>query len=972
MTRGFPPCVGEPSLTQRVIQHFSRLIGLPRGSPAFSCPVRRGFKGLHSVHRVGRLLRLIVSFGWFLGFAGQTFQAVDSYQGSVVQEIRFSFTEPYRSKALDQLITQKISTPLDYTKIQESLQALYDTHLFSSLAVDAQPLPNGIILTFQLTPNYFFGDFKLTGDMVLDTSLSNLVKLPLGEVYSQKPIDDIQDKIKRKLEESGYHEALVRPVVQRLEEQKLVEVSYAIQAGPQATLGSYRIMGETALRPETLKKKIKLQTGRPFRRARLEKDLNRLRKLYTSRGFLSAKIDAGNFTYSSQGGTLDFDFLITAGPYIYVDLQGAKISRKKLTDLVPFYDEGSIDRDLIAEGKRKIRDYFQKEGFFDVQVESEDPIAVPEQNAYQVNYQVNKGKKQKVATLDFQGLHHFTEKQIRPLLATQVGDWWHRGSFNEESLRKDGQWLEALYQNAGFQEVAVAPHFEKDSSGQNIDVDFKIQENPLTSIQEVKIEGNHHFSLPELFTALQLPAGTPFSESRLEMAKKALKSRYEDAGFAEVQISMESEDLNPTAVRVRFTIEEGLPYRVGEIHLLGNELTRRKIITRKILLHEGNFFSENKVLQSEQSLYSMGLFSRVNLVPLNVRQPDLEKPVLIRVEESSPLNLAYGIGYENREDYRGLKGVRGTFDLTHNNLFGLARSASFRGTASYRLQQAQLSFKEPSLFNHELEGLALAYIQYERKVSYISLRTNATLQVKKMLKSRDALFFRYSYEIVDLSDQFVNPQATGENLGTLHLSSLSTAWLRDTRDDPLDPTRGFFNSASCLFTSKKIGSQANYVQLFGQTQTYRKLRTGDILAGSFRMGLTFPFGTLSDGSPAVVPITERFFAGGPNTLRGFKLDMAGPLDPETNKPLGGNAQLIGNLELRHSLTQNFILAPFYDVGNVFGLVSDIHLKDFSNTVGLGLRYKTPFGPLRLDIGYNLQPIPGAKNPLFFFTIGNPF
>ncbi len=889
-----------------------------------------------------------------------------------IKEIQFSFSEPYQARDLEKILPLQSGEPLDYSKLQACFQSLYDTRLFSRLELDAKKKDGGVILTFLLTPNYFFANFKMEGDYVLKTSLSNLIPLPLGEIFSRQQVDIIAAKLRDKLLESGYRMSQVKATIHRLSERKLVEVVFNIQAGPRAILQQYGIQGVTALHTETIRQNIKLRPGRPFDRERMEKDLNRLKKLFASRGFLSAKIQTGNFQYSPENNSLKFDFLINAGPYIYVDLRGAKIPRKKLYDLVPFYEEGSIDQDLIAEGKRKLQDYFQRQGFFDVKVEAEDPIAVPEQNAYQVNYNVEKGKKQQVKSLQVQGLNHFRNSQVLPFLQTRTSGWIHHGNFSEDSLDQDKNLLHSLYRDAGYQQAQIEPSYTRDPSGRNIRVSFDVKENQIIQVGKVELEGNRKLDTTQLVFKLKLSPGTAFSEARLEEARKALYSLYEEEGFTEVKISPQYE-LNGLKAQVKFLIEEGESYRISDIFVLGNELTKRKIITRNILFHEGYFFNESKVLQSEQSLYSLGLFSRVNITPLNVRQPDHYKPVLIRVEDASPLILAYGVGYENHADYHGVKGIRGTFDISNNNLFGLARSLSFRASASYRIQRGQATFREPRLFNHDLEGLVFLYAENERRVSYVSQRNNATLQVLKRRKKLDNFFFRYSFETVDLSDQYVNPLATGgEYLGRLHLSSLSTSWLRDTRDDPLDPRHGFFHSASCLYTSRAIGSEANYVQLFGQSQWAHKLNSENVVASSLRLGLTFPFGTMKDGKPGEVPITERFFAGGPNTLRGFKLDLAGPLDPGTGKPLGGNAQFIVNVELRHSITNNFVIAPFYDTGSVFARVRDIRINQFSNTLGLGFRYKTPFGPLRLDVGYNLHPVEGARNPIFFFTIGNPF
>ena len=186
---------------------------------------------------------------------------------------------------------------------------------------------------------------------------------------------------------------------------------------------------------------------------------------------------------------------------------------------------------------------------------------------------------------------------------------------------------------------------------------------------------------------------------------------------------------------------------------------------------------------------------------------------------------------------------------------------------------------------------------------------------------------RYNFETVDLSDVLVNPQATGqEDLGTLKLSTFSTAWLRDTRDDPIEPSRGFFNTLNFSVASKLYGSEANLVSFFGQHQNHRRVGRSAVLATSLRLGLIGPYGSTPE-----VPISERFFAGGSTSLRGFDLDLAGPLDPVTNKPLGGNALVILNAELRIPVSGNFAFAPFYDTGNVFARIKDIGLSRFTNT-----------------------------------------
>jgi outer membrane protein insertion porin family len=450
-----------------------------------------------------------------------------------------------------------------------------------------------------------------------------------------------------------------------------------------------------------------------------------------------------------------------------------------------------------------------------------------------------------------------------------------------------------------------------------------------------------------------------------------IEGKYSEKGYADMKIDSRVDRLEGGKVRIVYRFTEGESTKVGDLHIVGNRLTKRKVITRNINFHEGDPLSQDRFLTSQQRLYSLGLFDKVDIVPVNVAAVDSYRPVIIRVEDASPIILGYGIGYNDREK------VRGTFDITHSNLFGLARSLSFRTRASYREQRGQITYKEPRLFNHDLDSYITLFAENAQKTGFSTFRTNASVQVLKRVKKLDNFFFRYNYEIVDLSDVYVNPLAVGfpeQNFGTLRLSSFSTAWLRDTRDDPFDATSGFFNTANVSVTAKPIGSETNFVSFFGQSQAHRKVNDAMVLATSLRLGLTRPFGSTPE-----VPISERFFAGGSTTLRGFGQDLAGPLDPtnvdpDTGEPLplGGNAMVILNVETRFPLTRNFTLTPFYDTGNVFPRISTIRLSSFTNTLGFGFRYKTPFGPLRLDLGFNLDRDPRLPNYKIYFTVGNPF
>jgi len=933
------------------------------------------------LHRKKAILFLAIG-GLIL--APPTFTAdIDKYIGLQISQVNFLSDDPIEPSKLQGIVAVATGQTFDPRSVRSSIQTLYETREFSYIEVDAESLDEGLAITFRLRPNFFFGDFRLGGDPVLRSPLSRLTPLPLGEAYSPKAVQDLLAKVQEALRNSGYYQAKVIPNIQFLSQRKLVTVEFLVQAGDRAAISKITLIGSPLLEEKEILDKMKLHVGSFFANESLKRDLERLRKLYSERGFLNATIRQEDLSYSQNDNSVNVRLRIDAGSFVYIEVTGAKISKKELRTLVPIYEEGSVDQDLIEEGKRNIEDYFERRGYFDVSVQHE-LIEVPADKAYQINYTVDRGKKQKVVSIEFPGAKYFSKNQLLTPLKTKIGGITSKGKFSHDLMDKDADLLKDMYLRAGFEKAAVRASSEKDASGTNIAVTFTVQEGPQTHVTEIAAQGNQKISREDLLKGLNLSPGQPFSTALLDEDRRIVESKYLDRGFVEVRVETTVERLTEEKVRVSYQVSEGDMMKVDDIHIIGNRLTKNKIIGRNIDFHEGDPLSQDRLLTSQQKLYSLGLFNRVDIVPINVNPIGSYKPVIIRVEDGNPIILGYGGGFQDRE------GPRGTIEISHNNLFGLARSISFRTRASFREQRGQITYKEPRLFNHDLDSFVTLFAEKTRQTSFNTTRTNASLQVLKRFHRLDSFFFRYNFETVDLSDIRVNPLATGqENLGTLKLSSLSTAWLRDTRDDPFDPTKGFFNTINFSVTSKLIGSQANFLSFFGQTQSHRRIGDNMVLASSLRLGLTKPY-----GSTLEVPISERFFAGGSTTLRGFNLDCAGPLDiqaktPENEDqanrincggpsssqyyaPLGGNALFIANFELRVPITNNTSFVPFYDAGNVFGKISTIRPSSFTNTLGAGFRYKTPFGPVRIDLGFNLNSPVGMPNRQIFFTIGNPF
>jgi outer membrane protein insertion porin family len=340
------------------------------------------------------------------------------------------------------------------------------------------------------------------------------------------------------------------------------------------------------------------------------------------------------------------------------------------------------------------------------------------------------------------------------------------------------------------------------------------------------------------------------------------------------------------------------------------------------------------------------------------------KNLLIQVEETKTIVVTPGLGVSEAGRFRG------TLELSDNNLFGLNRTLAARIRVGYHERQFQTSYREPRLFNHDIQGIAALTLDKTDHLShgipvYKSNEVNFSLQTVRKLSKTRTLSLLASYETVNLQ----GPLVVLKTEGLIQIARLGSSIITDRRDSIRDPTRGTFITSSVEVADKHWGSEVNFVSLFNQSSYYAPFK-GGVLATSARVGWKPPY-----GGDTELPISERFFAGGSTTLRGFKQNEAGPY-------AGGQLMTIGNIEYRFPVKfipiQNLRGGVFYDTGNVFERPSDFALADFTHSAGAGLRYITPIGPIRLDIGFNLNPQQNTppKQPdrkfAVLFTLGHAF
>jgi outer membrane protein insertion porin family len=734
----------------------------------------------------------------------------------------------------------------------------------------------------------------------------------------------------------------------------------------------------------------------------LEKDVRRIDQYLNLKGYLRPRVDLMRIhEWDSSENSIDVSFFVLPRKLTPITFVKDTIP-EDIRQNLPIYRSEVPGKHSLDETARYIRDYLDREGLYRsfVEVQTENPRA-PEK----IDISIEKGKRYKISQLKFQGNIYLSRERLENLISTRSSK--QMKSLTRTGIETEQERIKLFYQESGFLNVRVSYEFEE-LPNDELAVLFKIEENERFYVNSLKIQGNDFFSESRIREELRFASGEPFSPLGLSGGQAGLTAIYRNAGFKNVQVRAEYRLNETNSVDVMYFIEEGSQYFNNDYVVVGAKRTKRETIDKQILGQNGEPFSFEKNLESENNLYDLAVFDlvEVNEIPSGKGEDKITR--LFSLEESRRLTLIYGIGYSHSFGSTASEGVRGTFGVTDANFLGGARPISLSGRFSRRRQRASLSYTIPKPLDRPLPTLVSLAADNEKRLEigddqsiltlrgrpYDSFRIIASSQTEKRLSRRESLFFRYSFERVrnTIPEDLQIPLEYFREQEKLRLSSVALSYLSESRDDAFDPHEGFFVKGDTKLALKALGSQEQFFQFLAQGVYSLPLNENATFVSSLRLGFIEPFGDSRNSLVSnPIPISERFFSGGPTTLRGIPIDLAGPLllDEEGNPilvnqgtaekpdmvpvPEGGNALAIVNVELRFPRNRLIGGALFYDIGNVFPSITNYSGR-INQAAGIGIYVRTPIGPIRIDAAYNPDPpdIPGFKRWLFHLNFGHPF
>jgi outer membrane protein insertion porin family len=938
--------------------------------------------------------------------------------------------------------------PLDRAQVADSLRALYRTGDYADLRAVTAPTEGGVRIDFVVREQLYFNQVLIQGLIAPPTDASAVaaMQLSLGQPYRQDAVDEGVARLRDTLHDEGLYAADVSVKTVPHPDTHQMDIIVHVKPGPRARVKEIQLKNGTEYRDTEILSRLKLKLGKELTAEKIQRGTERIRKFLVKKGRLDARAVIHRGEYDAAKNTVSLELDVTEGPRVKIMVTGAKFSNGELKRLVPVYQEGAVDADLLEEGKRNLRERLERQGYFDAEVDyatttHEAPQSGGGNGTEEViTYTIERGDLHKLVGIEITGNQYFNTGLLRSRLQIFGKAFGTRGRFSRRLVESDRDSLHNLYLANGFLEAAVDAQILDNYQQKegNLVIRFVIQEGKQTRVASLAIEGIHAFKEDALLGVIGSTPGQPYSDFNVATDRDGVLALYYNEGFPEARFAAtadrvsaetktdkaENGDDSPAAkegarkngkgkstgsdpfrgdsVRLVYHIDEGPQTRVRRILVTGYEHTRPGVIRREIRVKQDAPLREGDVVESQRRLYNLGTFNRVTIEPQNPNGTDTDKDVVVLVEEAKRYTIAYGGGFEvqrlasttNPAGSEVQAAVRGIFEISKLNLSGRGDSLSLKLRGSTIEDRALLVYSDPNTFaDPNFTFQATAYTEKTQDINtFTEERYEGSVQLTDQVTRFTTLAYRYSFRKVAVSNlsNTVSPEEIPLFEQPTLVSQFGLTWARDKRDNPADATKGSFNSADFAIADTAIGSSGSFLRFTYQNSTYHPIKRRFSFARSIRIGILEPYrDTVSLTFPppttevTLIPLPERFFAGGGTSLRGFALNQAGPRD-SAGFPVGGQAMIELNQEFRFPMRLPYIGtalsgALFYDGGNVYSRLGRITLRAsppapifnpanptvcqynctnelnyFAHTVGIGFRYATPVGPIRIDLGFPIN------------------
>ncbi len=929
------------------------------------------------------------------------------FTGKTVVAVQYEpAAQPIAPQDLERMQLVLANQPLDPRQVAATLDRLFSTGLYDNLQVDVKPATGGVVVTFVTSARRFIGHVGAQGRINDPPSRAIIIsdaQLYLGTPFDGEALTTAQHNIEEELRRNGLYEAKVNVTTITDPDTHQVTIRFMVDAGPRAKYASPVILGGTKLPTSTIVRATGwhiplVNRWRQITQSLTDKGIDNIQKRYAKRDRLTADVELQSLKYDPETRSATPTLNITAGPRITVKALEAKVSKSQLQRYVPVYQEGAVDNDLLVEGARNLSDFFQGKGYPDVDVTFHREE--PHNDQQIINYYIATGPRRKLVNIDILGDTYFEKETLQERMFLRTSSLVLRyGRYSESFRKKDEEAIENLYQSNGFRDVKVTSTVETNYKGKPNDLSVRFRINPGKQwlVQNLQINGANRLDLAQQLKQLSSAVGQPYADVNVASDRNRILDYYYSNGFPSASFSYTADPgSDPQTINLTYQLREGPRQFVRNVIVSGLYRTRPSLIEKRLAIHDGEPLSLIKVNNIARQISDLGIFASVNTALQDPDGTNRYKTVLFDFDEAGRYTFNVGFGLQvgqfggttnNLSNSGGAAGVSPivAFDVNRLNFLGRGQTVSLQTRYSTLEQRESLNYIVPHFLGSydRTVTFSVLYNTTQDVQTFSSRRAEVSVQTSQRFSRASSILARFSYRRVSAGNIEIPSLLIPSLLQPVRIGILSASYIQDHRDNPADAHHGFWNTIDTGVAGSFFGSQRNFYRVLARNATYTQLTRNVVLARQTQLGAVIPF-NIAPGLTRFedIPLPERFFGGGGVSMRGFADNQAGPRDigysaeippvngqlskTATGFPIGGNGLFFNNIELRFPLLgPNITGVLFHDTGNIFANFGDISLRyrqpsnqDFRYSVqapGFGIRYKTPIGPVRVDLSYALNP-----------------
>ena len=914
------------------------------------------------------------------------------------------------------LVQTRVGPPLSMSDVRATVDHLLNLRRYDDIQPIAEAMAGGVRLRYVLLPSHRIDTVRFTGNVALsETDLRRLVTDRFGRSANPSRVPEAVTALQAEYRRRGYPAARINQQIATTHDPHRSILTFDIEAGRRARIAEVTYRQIDAAEADVRFPLPEFRMGEVYDELRVDEVCMQWEERMRAQGFYEASASCR----ATQADDAYLFVNVRRGPLVVVEFSGDPLTEKERDQLVPIRSEASTDEDLLEDAKLAIERHFHADGYRDAQANYTRDESTPGQLT--IRFQVMRGARYTVDSVRIMGNSAISTAELAEILMIARGD-----VFIAATLDQRRSAIQTAYIERGFRRAVVKtdapslPNASPDSSERRVEVIVAIEEGPRTTVRSVNFKGNTVFTESQLRGSVLVGIGGRYLASEVAAGRDAIALDYQNRGYLDVAVREETTFADAdTQADVTYAIVEGPQAIVEHIIIVGNDKTKTETILEELEFQEGGPLGRAAQDNSRTRLARLGLFRQVTFTVLN-HATDARRDVLIEIQEADRTTFGYSFGVEgalrarptgpggSAEDHLELA-PRGAFEIGRRNLFGTNRSVNLFARVSLRSTDVRTddtttgddqtesnlgfneyrvvgSFREPRFLSGRSELLLTGIVEQAIRTTFNFSRRIARAEVATSLTPAVSLTGRYTFERTKLFDEIFAPDEKPLLIDKLfpevRLSKFAGSLIYDTRDDLLDPNTGTSFLVDTDVAMRAVGSEVGFVRTFAQAYFYRQLpvRRRTIVALGARLGAARGFERVKeDQLVSDLPASERFFAGGDSTVRGFSLDRLVGEDTvsPTGFPLGGNGVMVLNGELRVHLGKALHGVGFVDAGTVSKFAGDLSLTNLRPAAGAGLRIESPFGPIRLDLGVNLDPkdftgVSPERRWVFHISIGQAF